>query len=45
MRLDQTPENIEFARWLLTVGAGEGFTDDRTITLPASMRMANNSPL
>ncbi len=43
MRLDQTPENVEVARWLLTVGAGEGLTDDRTITLPASMWMANNS--
>ncbi len=43
MRLDQTPENVEFARWLLTVGAGEGLTDDCTITLPASMRLANNS--
>ncbi len=43
MHLDQTPENVEFAHWLLTVGAGEGLTDDRTITLPASMRLANNS--
>ena len=43
MRLDQTPENIEFACWLLTVGAGEGLTDDCTITLPASMHLANNS--
>ncbi len=43
MHLDQTPENVEFAHWLLTVGAGEGLTDDRTITLPASIHLANNS--
>ncbi len=43
MHLDQTPENVEFAHWLLTVGAGEGLTDDHTITLPASMCLANNS--
>ncbi|SJL16939.1 uncharacterized protein ARMOST_20473 [Armillaria ostoyae] len=43
MHLDQTSENVEFARWLLTVGSGEGLTDDRIITLPASMHLANNS--
>ncbi len=43
MRLDQTPENVEFACWLLTVGAGEGLTEDRTISLPASMRLADSS--
>ena len=43
MRLDQTPENVEFAPWLLTVGAGEGLTEDRTISLPASMCLADSS--
>ena len=43
MCLDQTPENVEFAHWLLTVGTGEGLTNDRTITLPASMCLTNNS--
>ncbi len=43
MCLDQTPENVEFAHWLLTVGAGEGLTEDRTISLPASMCLADSS--
>ncbi len=46
MHLDQTPENVEFSHWLLTVltvGAGEGLTNDHTITLPASVCLANNS--
>ncbi len=42
MCLDQTPENIQFACWLLTIDAGEGLTNDHTITLPASMDLANN---
>ncbi len=43
MCLDQTPENIEFAHWLLTVGAGKGLTKDQTISLPASMHLADSS--
>ncbi len=43
MRLDQTPENVEFAHWLLTVGAGEGLTEDQPISLPASMCLADSS--
>ena len=43
MRLDQTPDNVKFADWLLTVGAGEGLTEDQTISLPASMCLSDFS--
>ena len=42
MRLDQTPESEAFAAWLLDVGAGKDLPPNRTITLPAAMKVPNN---
>ena len=43
MRLDQTPENIAFANWLLEVGAGNGLGPDKTFDLPVMMCLPDNS--
>ena len=43
MHLDQTPENIKFACQLLTVGAGEGLTEEQTISLPASIHLTDST--
>ena len=37
MRLDQSPENVEFAKWLLQVGSGETTNDMGKITLRNNM--------
>jgi hypothetical protein len=42
MRLDQTPDSIAFAKWLLKVGGGSDLTPDKTIQLPDDMRLAQN---
>ena len=43
MRLDQTPESITFAQWLLKVGAGSHLTPDKSIQLPNNMRLPQNN--
>jgi hypothetical protein len=43
MRLEQTPQSIQFAEWLLTVGAGSDLTPDKTIQLPNNMRLPQNN--
>jgi hypothetical protein len=43
MRLDQTPESVAFAEWLLKVGAGSDLTPDKTIELPNNMRLPQNN--
>ena len=43
MCLDQTPESITFAQWLLKVGAGSHLTPDKTIQLPNNMRLPQNN--
>ena len=42
MRLEQTPESVAFAEWLLKVGAGSDLTPDKTIELPNNMRLPQN---
>ena len=37
MRLDQTPEEQDFAKWLLDVGHGRGTTPDGVLKLPEEM--------
>ena len=43
MRLDQSPENAEFAEWLLKVGKGTDLPDDGTIEFPANMQASQNN--
>ena len=43
MRLEQTPDNIAHAAWLLEVGAGRGLGPGETLQLPATMMCQDNS--
>ena len=40
--LEQTPESVTFAEWLLKVGAGSDLTPDKTIELPNNMHLPQN---
>ena len=42
MRLDQSPESVQFAKWLLCVGAGTT-TQNSAVALPATMKLPENS--
>ncbi|KAG5731228.1 ATP-dependent DNA helicase PIF1 [Termitomyces sp. T112] len=43
MRLDQTPDNIAHAAWLLDVGAGKNLGPGETVQLPETMICDDNS--
>ncbi|KAG5733888.1 ATP-dependent DNA helicase PIF1 [Termitomyces sp. T112] len=43
MRLDQTPDNIAYAAWLLDVGAGKNLGPGETVQLPETMICDDNS--
>ncbi len=43
MRLDRTPESDAFAQWLLEVGSGHGLGPEKTVELPANMRLQQNN--
>jgi PIF1-like helicase/Helitron helicase-like domain at N-terminus len=43
MRLDRTPQSDAFAQWLLEVGAGRHTGPNSSITLPANMRLPDNT--
>ena len=42
MRLDRTPQSEAFAQWLLKVGSGSELAPDKSIELPANMRLPRN---
>jgi PIF1-like helicase len=42
-RLEQSPESVAFAQWLLQVGEGRGLSPDKTITLPRTMITPQNT--
>jgi hypothetical protein len=43
MRLEQSPESVAFAEWLLEVGEGRGLSPEKTITLPQAMVAPHNT--
>ena len=43
MRLDRTPESDTFAEWLLQVGDGHNLAPDKTVELPQTTRLHDNS--
>lgn len=43
MRLEQSPENAQFAEWLLKVGSGSNSAPDGQIELPRAMALPSNS--
>lgn len=43
MRLDQSPESVAFAEWLLQVGEGRGLSPEKTISLPRAMVTPQNT--
>ncbi|KAG5722202.1 hypothetical protein E4T56_gene5325 [Termitomyces sp. T112] len=43
MRLDQTPDNIAHAAWLLDVGAGKNLGPEETVQVPETMICNDNS--
>jgi hypothetical protein len=43
MCLNQSPQNIGFAQWLLDVGEGKGLSPEKTMSLPAAMLTPHNT--
>jgi len=43
MHLDQSPESVTFAQWLLEVGDGRGLSPEKTISLPVAMVTPHNT--
>ncbi len=43
MCLEQSPEAVHFAQWLLNVGAGSNSGEDGQVKLPGSMAFPSNT--